>query len=86
VSKGILPSDPSRADHRMVGCILKTFFKDKNILHVPEEFDRVSKVFARAGGSWERLFEGSVRDVNLLKRIVKVAINEGFMSKAPRFR
>jgi len=86
MSKGIMPGDPSRADHRLVGYVLKTFFKDRKVLHVPEEFDRVGRVFERAGGSWEHLFKGSIRDINLLKRIVKIAIKEGFMSKAPRFR
>ena len=86
MSKGIMPKDPSRADHRFIGYVVKTFYKDKKILHVPKEFDHIVRVFARAGGSWERLFKGSIQDVNLLKRIVKIAIKEGLMSKAPSFR
>ena len=81
-----MPNDPPRADHRFLSYVMRTFFKDKKILNVPEEFDRVGRVFSRAGGSWERLFKGSVKDINLLKRIVKIAIKKGLMSKAPRFR
>lgn len=66
--------------------MLRAFFKKKRILPVPKEFDLVSKVFRRAGGSWERLYKGSVRDVDLLRRIIKVAIKKRYLTREPRFR
>jgi hypothetical protein len=38
------------------------------------------------GGSWERLFKGSAEEVNLLKKIVKIAIEKGVISKKPKWR
>ncbi len=86
MSRGIVDGSPSRADHRLLVYILDTFFKKKNVQHDPKEFDHVSRVFQRAGGSWERLFKGSATDVNLLRRIVKIAIAEGHISEVPRLR
>jgi len=83
--KGIMPGDPNRADHRFIAYSLDNFMKPK-CLHFPKEFDRVAKVFKRAGGSWERIFTGSARDVVLLRRILKLAIKKGFITKEPTFR
>lgn len=84
-SKGIMPSDPPRADHRFIAYQLENFVKKKT-QNIPEEFDHVSRVFAKAGGSWERLFRGSVQDVVLLRRIIKVAVKTGHISAAPKWR
>lgn len=85
-SKGILPSDPSRADHRFIAHLLDNFFKSENPRHDPKEFDHVAKAFARADGSWERLFKGSAKDIILLRKLIKLAIKHGFISKEPKFR
>jgi len=45
------------------------------------EFDRVSRVFSKAGGSWKRIFHGSVEDINLLKTVLKVAAKNGYLTK-----
>ena len=84
MAKGITPDDPSRSDHRFIVYLLKTFMKKEKVLHDPEEFGRVAAVFAKAGGSWERLFKGSADDINLLRRVVKIAVRKGFISKAPQ--
>lgn len=84
-SKGILPDDPARADHRFIRYQLKNFMKGE-VVHDPEEYAHVGRVFRRAGGSWERLFKGSARDVVLLRRIIKLAVKKGHISKAPRWR
>lgn len=86
MARGILNESPSSADHRIIVYILDTFFKKKNVVHDPQEFDHVSRVFARAGGSWERLFKGSASDVNLLRKIVKIALAGGHLTEVPRFR
>jgi hypothetical protein len=85
VSKGILPSDPARADHRFIRYCLRNFVKPKT-LHDPEEYERVARAFAKAEGSWERLFKGSAPDIVLLRRIVKLAVKHGIISKEPRLR
>lgn len=84
MAKGISPDDATRSDHRFIVYLLKTFMKKKKVLHDPKEFERVTSVFAKAGGSWERLFKGSARDINLLRRVVRVAVEKGVISKAPQ--
>jgi len=74
------PTTPSRADFRFMRELLGSAFKNK-IEYIPEEFDRVSKVFCRAGGSWERTYQGSIKDLDLLKRVIKVAIDLEFMTR-----
>lgn len=86
MSKGIMPKDPSRADHRYIQYQIKNFMNKKPVLENPDEYDHLCRVFARAGGSWERLFKGSVPDVILLRRIIKLAIKKGYLSKAPSLR
>jgi len=77
---------PNRADHRFLLNLVDTFYKKKGFEATPELFDRVNQVFYRMGGSWERVFKGSVEDVERLKKILKVAAKTGVMKKAPKFR
>jgi hypothetical protein len=86
MEKGIVDGTPSRADHRLIAYIIDVFFKKKSVRQEPAEFDRVSRVFGLAGGSWERLYKGSATDFNLLRRIVKIAIAQGQISESPGFR
>jgi len=51
----------------------------------PEEFDRVARVFSRAGGSWKSVFNGSVEDINLLKTVMKVALKHGYLTKKEKW-
>lgn len=76
----ITPKWPTRADHRFLMTLTKLVL-DGKITPVPSEFDRVSRVFSKAGGSWERVFHGSPEDVNLLKTIMKVAFKHGYLTK-----
>ena len=85
-AKAIMPGDPTRADHRMIRFILKNFFPKETIIHQPKAYDRVAQVFGMAGGSWEGLFKGSVQDVNLLKLICKVALDNDVIQKGESFR
>lgn len=80
-----MPGDPNRADHRFIAYSLDNFVKPK-CLHLPSEFDKVGRAFRRAGGSWERLFKGSARDIVLLRKILKLAVKHGFITKEPTFR
>jgi len=79
------PSTPLRAHHRLLKEILSSSFSDAKVAPSPEELDLISRVFQRAGGSWVRVYGGSVRDVTLLKKTLKVAVAKGHLSKAPNW-
>jgi hypothetical protein len=79
------PLKPSRADYRLIRKLLDSSFSGK-VLHVQGEYGLIAKVFAKAGGSWERIFKGSSKDIGLLKRVLKVAYKKGFLTKASQWR
>lgn len=74
------PKIPVRADHRYIAKVIGTTLEGK-VIEVPSEFSRVSRVFSKAGGSWERIFSGSIDDIRLLKKVIKVAFKKGFLTK-----
>lgn len=75
------PTTPLRAHHRFLLTILKSHVPEgKKYEPTPVELDRVSTVFGKAGGSWARLFNGSVDDVDLAKRVLKIAAEKGHLS------
>ena len=74
------PKAPIRADHRVIHKVVGLSLKGGFDPHA-SEYDRVSRVFIEAGGSWERVFHGSPRDVDLLKKVVKVAGKHGWLTK-----
>ena len=80
----LTPKWPIQADHRFILKLVKLSF-DGKIVPKPDEFDRVSRVFSRAGGSWERLFHGSPTDVTLLKTVLKVAFKQGYLTKQDKW-
>ena len=72
---------PNRADYRLIKKIMSASLGGK-VEYVPAEFDRITVVFAKAGGSWQRLFQGgSPQDLSLLKEIIKVAFKKGYVTK-----
>lgn len=73
------PRVPLRADHRFLKKLVDTGLDGAD--PTPAEFNRVSWVFSKLGGSWERIFRGSLPDVQLLKRVLKVALKHKFLSK-----
>lgn len=78
------PLKPSRADYRILKRILdSTSFK---VVHLPAEYDLIIAVFNKAGGSWERLFDGSASDIHLLKKIAKVAFKNKHLTPAPEWK
>jgi hypothetical protein len=81
--KSILPSDPSRADVRLICLILSTFHAEKRPAPTTEEIQRLIRAFARMGGSWEDLFKGSADDLSGLKKLVKRAVERGLVSSSP---
>jgi hypothetical protein len=74
------PQTPVCADHRFIRALLNSILAGK-VLHVPKEYERVSKVFKLDGGSWQRLFSGSIEDISKLKKVVKFAYENGYLTK-----
>jgi hypothetical protein len=80
VGEGNMAS-PLRADHRMLKSLLSLSGKG-SFDPRPEELDKMSSVFKRAGGSWKGVFQGSSDDVSKLKKVVKVAIQKKLVTPA----
>ena len=79
------PLKPSRADYRLIHKLLDSSYAGQ-VFHTVESYDLIIQVFQKAGGSWERLFLGSSKDVGLLKKIIRVAYKEDHIPKAPQWR
>jgi len=75
------PNSPVKANHRFIRMVLNTM-GEKNIAHIESEYDRVSRVFGKMGGSWAEIFKGSVEQVNLLKKVLKFAVKHGHITKS----
>ena len=78
----ITPKEPVYAHHRILRELTHISHEDDKVAPTPEEFNRISRVFRRRGGSWIRLYQGSIEDMTLLKLTLKVAIEKGFVTKA----
>tara|TARA_R110002153_G_scaffold214531_1_gene367152 strand:+ start:1359 stop:1577 length:219 start_codon:yes stop_codon:yes gene_type:complete len=48
-----------------------------------EDIEKVLKTFRHFGGSWENIFKGGIRDMVLLKKIIKVGVKKKMFSLAP---
>lgn len=79
-------TSPVKASHRFLLTVATSLIGGpKSYSPTPEELDRVSVVFLKAGGSWERLFTGAVDDVNLAKRVMRVAAKKGHLTEKPNW-
>lgn len=76
----VTPKWPVRADHRFIHKLAAMVLGGR-ILPRPDEYDRVSRVFIKAGGSWQRIFNGSAEDIDRLKAVLKVAFKNGYLTK-----
>lgn len=74
------PRIPVRGDHRFIRKMISLNLPGK-VLEKPSEFSRISRVFSKAGGSWVRIYQGSPQDIELLKRILKMAYKKGYLTK-----
>lgn len=79
------PSLPLKAHHRLLLHMISAFYGDAKIDPRPEELDRISRVFQRAGGSWDRFYAGSMDEVDLLKKVLKVAVAKKFISASSKW-
>lgn len=80
MSRASNPKVPIRADQRFIQKLIKSTISEK-VESIPEEYNRIAYVFNRSGGSWSRLFHGSPEDIGLLKKVIKVAFDKGYLSK-----
>lgn len=74
------PRTPLRADYRYLQRLIAITLGGK-VENVPSEYDHIGRVFAKAGGSWEQVFSGAPKDIALLKKILKVALKKGYLTK-----
>jgi len=73
--------NPIRADFRYIRKLLDISFSGQ-VEHNPKEYLRVTNAFQKMGGSWEKLFLGSPKDLELLRNLLKIAVKKGFITKA----
>lgn len=74
-------SVPLRADHRLIKKVISITLGGR-VEHVLREFNLISSLFSKKGGSWVRLYqEGSVDDLVLLKKIIKSLYKQGRITK-----
>jgi|SaaInlStandDraft_4_1057021.scaffolds.fasta_scaffold05892_4 hypothetical protein len=78
------PTVPVKASHRFLRKLLSITLSGK-VEQVPSELDKVSRVFREAGGRWEGIFKGSPRDIALMKQVVKVAYEEGHLTRKEKW-
>ena len=82
---GRTPTSPTSSYHRLLRTMVTLNHEDEGLSPTPKELDLVAKVFVKAGGSWEKLAKGSVDDFDLMRRVIKVAIKKGYISKSPKW-
>lgn len=83
--KSIQPSDPVRSDHRLIKNLLHTLGKTEKVQHLPHEYEWCIGAFMGLGGSWEEVSTGNVKQIALLKKILKHAIKRKIISPAPKW-
>jgi len=76
--------NPVRADHRFIRKLINVSLRGK-VVPVPSELSRVSRVFCRLGGSWERVFHGSIEDIVKLRLLLKFAYKNGYLTKKEKW-
>jgi hypothetical protein len=79
------PTSPVYAHHRLLKELVRANHGSDKLEPKADEFDKVAQVFKRAGGSWVRLYRGSVKDLALLRKVLKIAVKKGHVSKAPEW-
>ena len=79
---------PQRSDYRLIHRFMIHFSKSKTskknlVSPTDHDIEKVLRTFTKFGGSWERLFKGSIQDTVLLKKIVKVGVKKKLFTLAP---
>tara|TARA_Y100000389_G_C17302476_1_gene433673 strand:- start:117 stop:377 length:261 start_codon:yes stop_codon:yes gene_type:complete len=74
------PKSPLHAHHRLIRKILDSV-SSKKAEHRRDEYDLINLVFKKSGGSWENIFLGDTRQIDLLKKVIKIAFKKGYITK-----
>lgn len=74
------PSSPVQANHRLIKAVLNSLF-DNKVYHRPGEYNRISTVFVRLGGSWKKVFSGDIEHIGRLKEVCTFAFENGYLTK-----
>lgn len=78
------PHEPVQANHRFIRAVLNSLFANK-VMHMRREYDLVSEVFEKRGGSWPKVFRGNIEHINKLKDVVKFGYENGYISKKQKW-
>ena len=81
----INPKTPVRADHRLIKKLMSISLGGE-VEYLPDEFDLIAEIFMKAGGSWEKAFQGSPSDLTKLKKVIKMADQKGYLTKKIQWR
>ena len=84
MGKSLSPQTPVYAHHRLLQELVKVNHGDK-YAPTPKELDRVAHVFLELGGSWYRLYHGSVDDMTRLRKVLKAAVSKDLVTKSPNW-
>jgi len=73
-----------RSDYRMIRYLANSLLDGSRVVGTSASFGRVENAFRNAGGSWEKVFTGSVRDLGVLRQVIDYAIKNSILKKAPK--
>jgi hypothetical protein len=76
----VTPKAPMRADHRFLQNLTKSILGGK-VEPTPKDFDLIDRAFKKGGGSWMRIFRGSIQDIEFIKKLLKLAHKKGLLTK-----
>lgn len=74
------PKSPLSANDRVIRKLIDSICS-KKAEHRKDEYAFIKRVFKRAGGSWRELFLGSPDQINLLKKIIKLAFKRKYITR-----
>lgn len=69
---------PDRFDYRFIRTLLKSRGCNDP---TEDDLDLISRIFTKAGGSWESVVSGDPDTIVFLKTLVKTAIKKGLIDK-----
>ena len=78
------PRPPVYAHHRLL-LELTVINHGDEYAPRPGELDSIAKTFSDEGGSWYRLYHGSLDDMTHLRKVLKSAVEQGLVSKKPEW-
>jgi len=80
MGKKTSPQKPVYAHHRLLRELVTINHGDE-YAPLPKELDQIARKFSEEGGSWYRLYHGSVDDMTHLRKVLQAAVKQGLVSK-----